>query len=116
MTLRLFLDEDIYPGLAHELRKHGVDAESANELQRYGLGDHEQLAYAVECKRVLVTFNRDHFCELAIIYFSAGMQHWGIVVSPQYQFGELLRRLLRLCDNYGTEQMIDHIVYLQSVR
>ncbi len=102
--------------MARTLRGRGVDARSFVEAGRYGAMDIEQLDEAIAEERAIVTYDRDHFSALATRCFSEGIQHWGIIIAPQYEFGEMLRRLLRLCDNYETEQMIDQIVYLQSVR
>ena len=116
MKPKLYLDEDIYPGMAQELRKHGVDAEGVRETGRTGFADDDQLAYAVVHGRAMVSWNRRHFADLSIEYFMLTMQHWGIVLAPQYEFGEMLRRLIRLCEIYDGEDLRNQTVYLQSVK
>ena len=48
MKIRLFLDEDVHSGLAHALRKRGYDVIHAQELDRKGLFDLDQLFFAIE--------------------------------------------------------------------
>ena len=116
MKPKLYLDEGIHSAMARTLRGRGIDARSFAEAGRYGAMDIEQLDEAIAEARAVVTYDRDHFMDLATRCFSEGIQHWGIVISPQYEFGELLRRLLRLCEIYEAEHLTDQIIYLQSVR
>jgi hypothetical protein len=102
--------------MAQELRKRGVDAEGVSEAGRRGFDDDDQLAHAVAHSRVMVTCNRLHFDDLSTQYFLSNMQHCGIVLAPQYEFGEMLRRLIRLCEIYDGEDLRNQTVYLQSVK
>jgi hypothetical protein len=45
-AIRLFLDEDVWPDLAAVLREHGFDAVHVYEVERGGMSDADQLAYA----------------------------------------------------------------------
>jgi hypothetical protein len=38
-AIRLFLDEDVWPGLAVVLREHGFDVMHAYEVERGGMSD-----------------------------------------------------------------------------
>ena len=53
----LLLDEDVWAGLAMALRDRGIDAISVHELGRTGLSDQEQLVFAVQEGRALLTHN-----------------------------------------------------------
>jgi predicted nuclease of predicted toxin-antitoxin system len=64
---RLFLDEDIHFGLAATLRKRGYDVVHAQESGRKGRSDREQLEYAVDDGRCLVSFNVKDFVLLRLI-------------------------------------------------
>lgn len=94
--MRLFLDEDIHLSLGSALRKRGIDAIHAQEQDRKGLLDKEQLAYAVGKKRCLYSFNVKDFVLLHNFYIEREMTHYGIVVSQQLPIGESLRRLLNI--------------------
>jgi len=95
MKLKLFLDEDIHTGLAHALRQRGFDVVHAQDLQRKGKIDSEQLAFAVQEERCLVTFNVRDFVLLHNQYAIQNKEHWGIIVSKQMTIGETLKRLLK---------------------
>jgi hypothetical protein len=114
MKVAIYVDEDVYGDLARVLREHGVDAQSVGEAGRYGLDDSAQLAYAAATGRAVLTFNREHYERLAVEYFLNGWEHAGIIVSPQYTFGELLRRVLRLVESMSAEELRGEIRYLQS--
>jgi len=61
MKIQLFLDEDVHSGLAHALRQRGYDAIHAQELERKGRSDLDQLLFAIEQERCLFTFNVKDF-------------------------------------------------------
>ena len=73
MTLRFLLDEDVTVGVAAGLRARGIDAISVHEVGRsnQGIGDDEQLQFAVEQGRVLVTYNRGDYQTSIAVYRSA---------------------------------------------
>jgi len=113
---KVYTDEDVYAQLAPALCKQGVDAESVLEAKRLGLEDHEQLDYAVHTQRAILTFNRQHYEELAVEYFLKDKKHYGIIISPQYKFKELFRRLLLLLKDRDANELENQIVYLQSFK
>jgi len=43
LFIRLYLDEDVFKGIAPALRARGFDAVSVHELDRYGWSDAEHL-------------------------------------------------------------------------
>jgi hypothetical protein len=114
MKVAIYVDEDVYGDLARALREHGVDAQSVSEVGRHGLDDSAQLDYAAAAGRAVLTFNRDHYEFLAVEYFLNGWEHAGIIISPQYAFGELLRRVLRLVESMSAEELRGEVRYLQS--
>jgi hypothetical protein len=95
MKLKLFLDEDIHTGLSHALRQRGFDVVHAQDLKRKGKSDSEQMAFAVQEERCLVTFNVRDFVTLHNQYAERNQEHGGIIVSRQIPIGETLRRLLK---------------------
>ncbi|NIA12073.1 MAG: hypothetical protein GWP10_20705 [Nitrospiraceae bacterium] len=48
MKVKLFLDEDVHSGLAHALRKRGYNVIHAQELDRKGRSDSDQLLFAIQ--------------------------------------------------------------------
>jgi len=93
--ITLYLDEDVDPHPAQDLRQRGYDALAVNEAHQLGRGDREQLDYARQQRRALLTHNRDDFLALAKEYALQGIPHGGILFIPQAPYRELLRRLLK---------------------
>ena len=115
MTVRLYLDEDAGDkALVRALRARGVDVQPANEAGMIEQPDDAQLEYAAAEGRVVVTFNRAHFCRLHTQWLAAGRSHAGIVVARQQQYsvGEQMRRLLRLLAAKTADDMHNHLEFL----
>ena len=83
MKIELFLDEDVHSGLAHALRKRGYDAIHAQEMDRKGGADSDQLLFATQRERCLFTFNVKDFVILHNQHAKIQQEHWGIIVSKQ---------------------------------
>jgi predicted nuclease of predicted toxin-antitoxin system len=93
--IKLYLDEDVNPQLARDLRNRGYDAVSTNEANNLGLSDLEQLEYARLHERALLTHNRDDFLQIASRYAVDGTSHYGILFIRQIAYGQLLQRMLQ---------------------
>lgn len=63
--MKLYLDEDMSSRVAQALRERGHNAVSSHEVGNDGLSDQEQLRYATEQGRHLVTYNRRDYLMLA---------------------------------------------------
>jgi len=115
-ALRLYLDADVSAELAVQLRAHLIDATSAREQKRLRALDAEQLAFAVTQHRAILTHNRDDFLALAVEYFEQDKEHGGIIIAPQYELGELVRRVIRLTRSETAENLANQICYLQTYK
>lgn len=80
--MKFNLDEDLSPQIAERLRKRGIDTVSAFEIGNVQLSDREQLAYAAEAGRCLVTRNVRHFVVLAREAVRREQPHAGIILCP----------------------------------
>jgi hypothetical protein len=78
---RLYLDEDVHVRVASIVRGHGYEVDTARGEGMLGAGDEDQLAFAADNGRVLVTHNRVDFEILARRYFDEGRSHSGIVCA-----------------------------------
>ena len=114
--VRLYLDEDVSDDLARILRARGFDALSVYDVERTGRTDREQLEFAIAQQRTLFSFNVKHFAVLAEHYAAQSKSHFGIVVSNQLEFGELLRRVLNLLRLRTAEDMFNHFDWLQNYK
>jgi len=112
MKIKLFLDEDVHSGLAHALRKRGYDVVHAQELERKGRPDKEQLAFCIQQHRCLFTFNVKDFVILHNKYVQREQEHWGIIVSKQVPFSETMYRLLLLLQRFSHEMMKNRLEFL----
>ncbi|MGH2354326.1 MAG: DUF5615 family PIN-like protein [Chloroflexota bacterium] len=113
--LALNLDADVHPMLAQLLRDRGFDAIAAQEVGMKDASDPEQLAYAADHSRVLLTFNIRDFAPLNARWWEENRAHPGILISPQYSraaLGELLRlveNVLQLATEEDFTNRIRHI-------
>ncbi len=113
---RLLVDEDVRPLLAETLRQRGFHAQHVVELDRSGLSDPEQFAFAVEQRRAIVTHNiRDHVV-LDREYRTKELVHCGILVCDQVPFRELLRRTVRCLDRTSDDDIRNQVVWLQDFK
>ena len=67
----------------------------------------------------LFTYNIQHFIPLTQAWYLAGRTHAGLILSEQFsqrQFGELLRRVLRLLNRWTADEVKNQIVFLQQFR
>jgi len=80
--VKVYLDEDLSPGIAVLLWRRGVDATSAHEVGNSQLADGAQLHYATREDRAVVTRNVVDFLVLARDAVAANTAHAGIILIP----------------------------------
>jgi len=89
-AIRLYLDENLSPKIAEQLKLRGIDAVSVRDLGRLGESDESHLERATRLGRVLVTSDVD-FLRLA----AEGIDHAGIVfgVQADHSLGDWVKKL-----------------------
>jgi len=80
--VKVYLDEDLSSVIAGLLRKHGIDATTAQEVGNVQLDDRAQLAYAAREGRAIVTANVIDFIALAHEAVATNTEHAGIILVP----------------------------------
>jgi predicted nuclease of predicted toxin-antitoxin system len=107
--IRFFLDEHVPSAVAAGLARRGIDVLTVREAERRGFGDAEQLQFATENKRVIVTFDRDF-----LVLSDQGLQHAGIVFceATKYSIGQMIQSLLLVQAVLTAEDMQNHVEYL----
>ena len=107
--LRFYMDQHFPSPVSRALARRGMDVLTAQEAERCGLQDPDQLAFATAEGRVMVTFDPD-FLSL----HQSGVKHAGIAWCPQrkYGTGELLQALLLLHGVLNRDAMRNHVEYL----
>jgi len=119
LFVALYTDEDVTTDLAPALRRRGYTAQSTLEAGKVEISDAAQLAYATEQGMAILTYNAQDFIPLARTWYFAEHEHAGIIISEQFsqrQFGELLRRVLRLLNSLTADEMYNRLVFLQQFR
>ena len=88
------------------MRRRGIDLLTAQEADRCGLSDLDQLDWAHAQGRVLVTFDAD-FLALA----ASGHHHTGIAFCPasKYSVGDLIRGLILVYEGLEATDLEDQI-------
>ncbi|MDI6800699.1 MAG: DUF5615 family PIN-like protein [Thermodesulfovibrionales bacterium] len=114
--ISLYIDEDVRVLLSEVLRSRGYKAMHVLEVKRSGKDDDEQLAYAVGKKMSMLTHNIGDYIKLSRSYIKENKDHFGIVVSDQIPFNELLRRTLKFLSSYSRESVKNRIVWLQDYK
>jgi predicted nuclease of predicted toxin-antitoxin system len=107
--LRFYFDEHIDPVVAAQVRARGIDVLTTAEAARAGLGtaDSDQLAYATEQGRVLVTSDRD-FISLA----TTQMPHAGIILLQRpLSVGQTVEYLESAAQVIDSGHIRDRLVY-----
>jgi hypothetical protein len=112
LFIHLYLDEDVHESIAPALRQRGYDAVAVREVNRRGLSDTDQLAFAVSRRLTVFSFNASDYVALHVNYVVAQREHAGIVISRQLTIGETLRRLLVLLDRVTAEEMRNQLRWL----
>lgn len=112
----LYLDEDVWMGLAAALRERHYDMIHAAEVDRKGLPDIEQLAYAAAAGRAILTHNTKDFVPLAARYFFEQRTHTGISLAQHLPKGELLRQTEKLLVTLRMATIANTVQFLADYR
>lgn len=107
--IRYYLDENVNPVVAEQLRLWEIDTVSVRDMEQLGDDDRSHLARATELGRVLVTHDQD-FLRLA----TENTNHAGIVFAPQYgaTIGGWLRQLRKLHQSTTAEAMAGQVRFV----
>ncbi len=119
LLVSLYTDEDVTSDLAPALRRRGYRAQSTVEAGNDAFSDEAQLTYAAESGMAILTHNIRDFVPLARTWFLANREHSGIILSEQFnhnQFGELLRRVLRLLNRWTADDLRNQVLFLQQFK
>lgn len=110
VAISLYLDENLSPKIANQLKLRGIDAVSVRELGTLGDSDDTHLERAARLGRVLVTSDVD-FLRLA----AEGIEHLGIVFGVQgdHSIGDWVKKLELVCFVYSADEFKNHVEYLR---
>lgn len=114
MKIKLYLDEDVDISLAKALKQKGIDVLTTQEAGKKRLNDFEQLEFAVNERRTILTHNKRDFTLLHKSYMLDGKEHYGIILSDQRPISEMLRGLSKLIFSLTAEQMKNQREFLSN--
>ncbi len=114
--IKLFLDEQVWTGLTEAIRKRGYDVLHVQDAGRKSEKDEPLLKFATEQGRTILTYNAKHFVPLAEVWYEAGQDHAGIVLSDEIEKGDLIRRVTKLLETVTAEEMKNAVRYLQEFK
>ena len=115
--IRLFTDEMIRYRIARQLQQQGYDALSCEDAGRANLAipDEEQLAYAAQAGRAILTYNGQDYVRLDGLWKAAGKRHAGIiVVSRRLSQTRLLPYVVRHLDTVPPDVQDDMLLWLDT--
>lgn len=107
--IRFLLDEHIPSAVAAGLARRRVDVLTVPQAERRGFEDAEQLQFATDNDRVIVTFDRDF-----LVLSDQGLEHAGIVFceATKYSIGRMIQGLVLVHAVLSAEEMRNHVEYL----
>ena len=112
LYIALYFDADIQFQITAQIEKHGYDVVHAHALKHSNWTDEQHLVFAAENNRALYTNNIQDFEPLYQKWWAARRQHSGIIVSPRWEAGVIVHRLLKLLNTLTADEMINNYKHL----
>lgn len=111
--IKIYTDESVNVAIAEGLKRRGIDAFSARDMEMLGLTDEGQFTFANKVKATIFTHDTD-FLRISAKWIDEGKTHHGIIYCHQQNdlIGECVRKLRILAVVLSSEEMIDHIEFL----
>ncbi|MBI5669642.1 MAG: DUF5615 family PIN-like protein [Chloroflexi bacterium] len=108
-SLRFYLDENLPVAIAEQLRRRGIEAVTARDLDTLSDSDVNHLKRASEMGCVLCTYDTD-YVQLAV----SGVEHSGIVLGQpeSHWIGEWVKALELMHGVYTADDMLNRVEYL----
>jgi predicted nuclease of predicted toxin-antitoxin system len=116
MNCRFYLDEDINVLLKQALINRGADVLSTLKAGNTGNKDEEQLIYATNENRIIITHNIEDFVKLHEKFLKNNRIHSGILLTDQLPIGVLLKRIMQLWFTLDANDMESRIEFLSNWR
>jgi predicted nuclease of predicted toxin-antitoxin system len=107
-SLRIYFDESVNVAVPEGLKRRGIIAISAKDLDKLGLTDEEQLETAILNKAVIFTHDAD------FLRIASRKNHFGIIYVTQQKLsvGECVRKLKVIAETLPQEQMYNKVIFL----
>ena len=108
-AISLYLDENLTPKIAVQLRRRGINVVTVRELGLLGDTDENHLARSTMMGCTLVTTDTDY-----LVLAASGIKHTGIIFGEQeeHNIGDWVKALELICLVYTSDEMMNHVEYL----
>lgn len=107
-AIKFQTDEHISSSVIKGLQRRGIDVLSTPQARLRGSSDKDQLAFATQQKRVMVTQDDDF-----LTLHAQGIEHTGIVfIQPGKSIGYIVRGLHFIYQMMSAEAMRNHVEFL----
>lgn len=109
----LYFDEDVDAQLAEALLRRGYDVQTTVAAGLLEASDEEQLVYASDQHRALVTHNIGHFPVIHADWVTTGRTHGGIIVLIGHSaISVWLRRMEILLNTFSADGLCNRLLFL----
>ena len=107
-SLRIYFDESVNVAVPEGLKRRGIIAISAKDLDKLRLTDEEQLEVAMLNKAVIFTHDAD------FLRIASHKNYPGIIYVHRQKFsvGECVRKLKVIAETLSREQMYNKVIFL----
>lgn len=107
--IRFYMDQNFPGPVSRALARRGVDVLTAQDADRCGLPDSDQLDFATRNARVVVTFDPDF-----VALHQSVKEHAGIASCEErkYTIGELIQALLLVHGVLDRDAIWNHLEYI----
>lgn len=114
--MKFYLDADLSPRIAQLLRRQGIDAVSAHEVGKLTIPDKDQVAFAAQEGRCLVTRDARHYVTLSQEAIRRRTPHAGIILCPPRirgsEYRAIAEALVRVANLYPRGLEGYDVIYL----
>ena len=113
LYIRFYYDEDVSVDIAHNLQQRGFDVLTTRDTLRLTYDDNDQLAFAVEQQRAIITHNRRDFEMLHQTYFDQAQLHMGIIiVKRRPNDAHIVSKLLDILNTNTADEICNTLLYV----
>jgi len=110
--IELYFDEDVDTLIATLIRTRGFSATTAREEGQLRRTDREQVAFATQHGKAIVTHNRNHFLALSNEYYASGRDHCGIIIARRRSLYDIVNALVTILDHVTAEEFQNQLRYI----
>jgi len=112
--IKIYLDEDVDVEIAARLRAYGFDVLTTRDAGNTGASDEQQLIYAADAQRAILTHNRRDFTRRHKMWRAQGRKHWGILLCKRRHVDDLEMIVVRFLQGHTSAQVKNKLFSLKA--